>query len=366
MRGRYMLLIGLVAGCSPAPEVLVVEARDLGPTAEVPAIQGRDGGYSARSFGRSIWLFGDTILSEADSRGSSWRHNSWSWTQDFTADDGLVGFEHPIDTWGGPAEFFPYTTEEWDYNEAHAIYNAECEEPCGARVMLWPAAIVPDAARHRTLVFYGKYGGEPGEWNFWSIGASVAVWSDFEFGPVRPILDAASDEPTLLFRDPEPMFGAAAVLDEGWIYAFACEGELTKPCLLARVDPDVLFERDQWTYWNGDEFGPSLDDAVPVFEGHTILSVHYNRHLERWLAIYSEPLGNDVMLRTAERIEGPWSRAVSAFRAEPSHDSSPPYSALGHSELAREGGRFEYVSYYRATGDWTSEVRLVEVRLDPP
>ncbi|MFV8750722.1 DUF4185 domain-containing protein [Nannocystaceae bacterium ST9] len=358
-------LVTLV-GCGPRAEVEVAAARDLGPSAETPQVKGRDGGYSGLAFGRSVWLFGDTVLHAADSRGSSWRHDSWSWTADLDAHDGLADFVEPIDEWGGAAEFFPYTPDEWAFNEAHAPHDPECEDPCGARVMLWPAALVDDPERERTLVFHQKFGGEPGAWNFWPIGASVAIWTEFEAGPIRPMIDESAAEPTLLWTDPEPLFGAAAVIDRGWLYAFACEGEWDKHCQLARVDPERVLERDQWRYWDGRDYGHSLADAEPVFDGHTILSVHFNAHLDRWLAIYSEPLGTAVMLRTAEALEGPWSREVVAFEAEASHDGAAPYSALGHPELAREGGRIEYVSYFRSPGDWDGEIRLVELVLERP
>lgn len=361
-----LCLVLLVLACTPAAELEIVDARELGPTAEAANIKGRDGGYGGAAFGRSVWLFGDTTLHEADSRGSAWRNGSWSWTDDLDARDGLAPFDAPLDAWGGPAEFFAYTPDEQAFNDLHGTWNPDCAEPCGARVMLWPAALVDDPERARTLVFYGKWGGEPGEWSFWPLGSSVAIWTEFESPPARAILDPSAPEPTLLWQADEPLFGAAALLEGGWLYAFACADGLDKACVLARVEPEQVLERDAWRYYDGDDYGSSLAAAAPVFEGHTILSVHYNAYLERFLAIYGEPLGTGVMMRTAESLEGPWSRAIEAFAAEPSHDGGAPYSALGHPELAREGGRIEYVSYFRSPGPWDGEIRLVEVELARP
>ncbi len=370
MPRRIALLIGLAfaLACSPAPApaLELVGVRELGPTAEAPNIRGRDGGYGGLAFGRSVWLFGDTTLLEPDTRGSGWRNGTWSWTGDLDASDGLAPFMAPLDAWQGPAELFPYTAEEQAYNELHATWNPDCAAPCGARVMLWPAALVDDPERARTLVFYGKWSGEPGEWNFWALGSSVAIWTDFDSPPERLVVDASAAEPTLLWQSDEPLFGAAALLDGGWLYAFACEGGFDKPCLLARVEPERVLERSAWRYYDGHGYASELADAEPVFEGHTILSVHHNAHLDRFLAVYSEPLGTGVMLRTAESLEGPWSRATKAFDAEPSHDDAAPYSALAHPELAREGGRFEYVTYFRSPGAWDGEIRLVELELARP
>ena len=360
-----MLMPAAALGCR-ASEVEIVATRALGPTAVSDRISGRDGGASVLSFGRSMWLFGDTILSQPDSRGSAWRNNSWSHTTDLTAGDGIDLFVEPVDEWGGPAELFTYTAEELAYNEAHASWNPDCLEPCGARVMMWPMAAVRHKLGDRTLVFYGKYRGEPGEWNFEGIGSSAAVWTDFEYGPVRPILDDGSDEPTLLFHSPEPMFGQALVLvDDEQLYSFGCTDEFYHPCKLARVHVDELFDREAWRFWTGREWSSQLDEAVTVFEGHTILSVHFNRFVNRYLAVYSEPLGTGVYLRSAEALEGPWSDRKLIFEAEPSATGYPPYAALAHPEYAREGGRFEYITYFRSPADWQGEVRLVELELAP-
>jgi hypothetical protein len=68
-------------------------------------------------------------------------------------------------------------------------------------------------------------------------------------------------------------------------------------------------------------------------------------------------------MRTAEAPEGPWSAGRELFQAEPA-DEGFVYCGLGHAELQREDGRYEYVSYYRGTGDWTGEIRLVEVEVE--
>ncbi|WP_233561362.1 hypothetical protein [Sorangium cellulosum] len=45
----------------------------------------------------------------------------------------------------------------------------------------------------------------------------------------------------------------------------------------------------------------------------------------------------------------------------PSSPEAWPYAGLGHAELAREGGRVEYVTYFRETGLLEGEIRLVEL-----
>jgi len=108
------------------------------------------------------------------------------------------------------------------------------------------------------------------------------------------------------------------------------------------------------------------DDAATVFEGNSQLTVHHNPHLDAYLAVYVDGMSDDLVLRTAPAPEGPWSAPEYAFTAEPDLGEGFVYCGLGHEELAGEGGRLEYVSYYRGTGDWTGEIRLVEVEVGVP
>lgn len=359
------LLPILLAACGYRPDVEVVATRDLGPLETTAAVKARDGGYSVGFRGRTAWLYGDTILSLAGVDGSSWRDNSWSWTPDLDASDDLAGFDEPVDGLGAPEEFFPETEAEAAYNSAHA--GDPCAEaPCGAREVLWPMDAVLDRERDRVLAFYVKIHGEPGAWNFWSLGSGVAIWDDPDEAPDRPEARPGTTDPTLLFDAPHP-FGTAALVHEGVLFAYACVASgdgWTTPCRLGRVDPAEVMDPEAWRYWGGSGWTADLAAAAAVLDGNAQLTVHWNPFLDRFLAVHVDWVTDDVVLRTAEAPEGPWSDPVLAFTALPAAGDGWIYCGLGHDELQREEGRFEYVSYYRSTGDWTGEVRLVEVEVD--
>ena len=362
---RIALVWAFALGCEPAPGVEVVGTRDLGPVETTAAIRARDGGYSVSFRDRSVWLYGDTILSLAGEDGESWRDNSWSWTVDLDASDGVTGFQEPVDALGAPEEFFPETQEEAAFNAAHK--GADCEDPCGAREVLWPMDLVFDAARDRVLAFYVKIYGEPGPWNFYAKGYGVAVWDDPDTAPTRPEVAPGTDEPTLMFTDEGTGFGAAALVVGDDLYAYTCEsrdGGFGKPCLLGRVSVIDVLDRAAWRFWDGKAWSPELGDAAVVFEGNSQLTVHHNDLLGGYLAVHVDGISDDVVLRTAPAPEGPWSGTTTAFTAEPAHGDGFVYCGLGHPELAADGGRLEYVSYYRSTGDWEGEVRLVEVEIE--
>ncbi|MBN2494613.1 MAG: hypothetical protein JXR96_08500, partial [Deltaproteobacteria bacterium] len=63
------------------------------------------------------------------------------------------------------------------------------------------------------------------------------------------------------------------------------------------------------------------------------------------------------------RPEGPWSASLHAFDAlPPENDAGWVYDVLSHPELEQDG-RIQYVTYSRATGDFLSELRVVELAL---
>jgi hypothetical protein len=355
-----MLILGLLA-CHGANDLAVVDVTDLGPLETTPAVKARDGGYSAAFQGRSVWLYGDSILSLAGEDGTSWRDNSWSFTADLDPSDGLSGFEEPTDALGAPVEFFPETADEAAYNDAHRDTGAGCaDEPCGAREVLWPKAMVTSEDDASALIFYVKIHGEPGDWNFFDRGTGIATWSAFDAPIERPVV-RDGDEPTLLWDAGGIAPGTAALVESGTIYAYSCEeAAVGRPCRLGRVAFADALDPAAWSYFDGRDWSADPDAAASLFDGAPQLSVAWNAALGRYLAVYDD-LGT-VRIRTASAPEGPWSRAIAAFDTEEPADGGWTYCGIAHPEY--DDGASILVSYYRGTGDWTGEIRVVRVTLD--
>jgi hypothetical protein len=228
---------------------------------------------------------------------------------------------------------------------------------------LWPGPIVEDAARSRALIVYTLIYGEPGEWNFRGLGMGIAVLTGFESPVERPVVNPDADHPTVLFTADEPQFSSAAVVHDDNLYLFGCGGA-GKDCRLARVPVAEVLDRRAWRYYAGDGlWSTEPQAAVALFSAMDMTTVHWNERLARWVAFYSPPFENRVMLRTAPDLTGPWSPPMRAFEAPADDPEHFAYSGLGHAEYARGGGRFEYVTYYRGTAPWQGEIRLVEVEL---
>lgn len=360
------LLVPALAGCGDPADATVVSAKEAFVLEQSPSIQGRDGGDSGVVWGHSVWAYGDTVLNLEDEKGTSWHHNSFSSTQDLDASDGITGFDEPVDSKGAPAHYVPPTDEEEAFNEAHR--GDPCAEtPCGARWAAWPGAPVYDEARDRAVLFYGLIYAEPGDFNFHGVGQGVALWSSFEAKVERQMIDAKQEHPTLLFQENEPAYGLGATVKDGLLYSFACSSDdsFAPPCSLARVALESVLDRAAWQYWDGAAWSSDIKSAATLFDGASILSVAYNEHLGRYTAVYSAPLSNDVLLRTAPELTGPWSDPVKLFVADRKTSEGNVYDANQHAEYQEDGGRVLYVSHSRPTGQgwFGAEIAVVRVEL---
>lgn len=354
----------------PPPALKVAQVTDLGPISTNPDILGRDGAYSALFQGYSVWLYGDTFLANPNAAGFSLISDSWSFTTDLTVQRGISGFQERLDSSGAPSMILLETPAEQSFNAAHNG-NPCAQSPCGARWALWPSSIVTDPASNQALIFYMVVYAQPGAFNFQGNGSSIAVWQNFQQSPQRPAFNPplVADHPDLMFNQDEPNFGTAAFINSGTLYAYGCGTPANgsdKGCRLGKVDPASAQNRSAWTYYAGNgNWSPQLTDAISVFTGSSIASVSWNNFLQQYVAIYSPPFSQNVMMRTTPKPEGPWSREVTAFVAmQPAQGNV--YDAHGHSEYDANGGRTIFVSYSRSTGAFTSEVRLVSIDLQRP
>lgn len=357
---RYRIGVWLLLACAPAGPKLV-SAEEIGVTEQSALIQGRDGGGSALAFGRSVWTFGDTVLNVDDEDGQNWHHNSVSWTDDFLASDGIGGFEEPLDAAGAPRHLIPPSDEEQAFNLAHA--GDPCaEEPCGARWAVWPGTPMWDAANGRAYVFYGLIYAEPGDMNFTGVGQSIAIWSDPDLPPERPVIDASAEHPDVMWGPDGGSWGVASAIVEDHLYAFACDQEgLGRPCRLGRAPLSSVQDRAAWRYWDGDGWDPSMDAAKSLFEGAPIMSLSWDGALDAWLLVYSAPMWGRIEARTAPELTGPWSAAVTVY--EPSGDA--PYDANHHPELEESDGAVQYITWSRHTEGWFgTEFPILRVELE--
>jgi len=257
----------------------------------------------------------------------------------------------------------PLTPTEEAFNQAHNVNNCQAQ-PCGARWALWPSSAVVNPADNSALIFYMVVSAQPGNFNFKGIGNSVAVWQNIQQQPQRPTLNPpiVAGHPDLIFTQTEPGFGSASFISNGTLYAYGCD--YNSGCQLGKVDPSSAQDRSAWTFYAGNEnWSAQIGDAISVFNDASILSISWNAYLQRYLAVYSPPFSQNVVMRTSMNPEGPWSSEIVAFVAMQPAGGGNVYDALAHAEYDSNGGQTIYVSYSRATpAAFSSEVRLVSVQ----
>ena len=366
-----LLILGLF-GCSsypspssgPSSGLSIATVRDLGVIPTNPDILGRDGGYSALFHGYSVWVYGDTFIAKANTEDQTLLGDSWSFTTDLNAQKGITGFQERLDSAGAPTMILPLNTAEQAFNQAHNVNNCQTQ-PCGARWALWPSSIVVNPSDGSALIFYMVVYALPGSFNFHGFGSSVALWQDFQGQPQRPVLNPpiVAEHPDLLFNANEPDFGSASFINNGTLYAYGCD--YNNGCKLGKVDTASAQDRSVWSFYSGNgNWSTQIGDAISVFNDANILSVSWNDFLQRYLAVYSPPFSQNVVMRTSVNPEGPWSSEVVAFVAMQS-SSGNVYDAHAHVEYDFNSGQTIYVSYSRSTpAPFSSEVRLVAVEFN--
>src|SRR5208282_5131368 len=316
------------------PDLAVVQANDLGTFGTNPKILGRDGGYSGVFAGFAVWIYGDTFLANPNAQGQTLISDSWAFTADLNATDGITGFQEREDSSGAPTMLLQLTAAEQTFNAAHQ--GSSCEQPCGARWALWPGPVVADPARNRALVFYQLVMAGNGNFNFAAVGYSVAIWQSYSSQPQRPTINPNTEHPDLLFGQNAPDFGSAAFADGDTLYAYACNGSNPgAPCVVGRVALESVLEVSAWTFYAGNgNWSGNVGDAVSVMNAAPIMNVSWNAYLQCYVAVYNAPFSQDVKMRTSPRPEGPWSRDVTAFEAlTPTNGGNSVHDALAHPEF---------------------------------
>jgi hypothetical protein len=369
----WLLVLGM-SGCAssgsppngPPPNLLVVQAEDMGVIDANPEILGRDGGYSGTFAGNSVWVYDDTFLANPNAEGETLISDSWASTTDLNAADGITGFQERDDAAGAPTMLLSYTQAEQAFNAAHQGNPCQ-QQPCGERWAMWPGAVVEDTARSRALVFYQLVLAQPGAFNFAAVGYSVAIWQNFAGLPQRPTINPGAEHPDLLFGQNDPSFGTAAFANGDTLYAYGCNSSnLDVPCVLGRVALENVLDVSAWSFYAGNgNWSSNISDAVAVLDAAPIMNVSWNDYLQSYVAVYNAPFSQNVMMRTSAQPEGPWSGEITAFDALlPENGGSSVHDAQAHPEYNGNGGQVMYVTYSHSTGAFTSELRLVSVQLN--
>jgi hypothetical protein len=148
---------------------------------------------------------------------------------------------------------------------------------------------------------------------------SVRDWEEEWWGYKQPIVNGAGfaysdDHGQTWVKDEgarwsgDTAFTQTAMVEEGgYVYVFGTPAGRFGPARLLRAPSDSLLDPGRYEYWSGDRWSPAVSDAaevVPAPVGE--LSVRWSPYHKRWLMMYTNEVSHAIVLRTAERLEGPW------------------------------------------------------------
>jgi len=123
-------------------------------------------------------------------------------------------------------------------------------------------------------------------------------------------------------------------------------------------------KRAAWRFWSGAGWSSRAGEALELFDGAPIMSVHRNDYLDAYMVVYSAPLSDEVVLRTAPELSGPWSEPKRLFLADHGASDGFTYDAVAHADFAEDGGRVIYVTYSQPTGETWFSTRFPVVRVE--
>jgi len=369
-----LVVLGLLtASCSHAAQPQA--APDAAWDAVFTRTEGWTGGDVAATVdlgdGRTLWLFGDSLIGRVEggkhAAGTQMVNNAVAVHATPPAGSGRAP---PADAvrfhWGQPApdgKAAAWIIPDPARVKAHGDESAEK----GANGWYWPAGggcVVPgQGGKDRLILFLwhiGRRAGDHGIWGFKNVGGAVAVVENFR-EPVEKWRARQSANPHVVTADAakadpvrrETNWGSAARLERsgesagaGYLYIYGIReaGPLNKQLLVARAPAASIEPFDTWRFYTArGEWSPQAAEAAPIADGLTSeLSVERLKTGGRDLLVMvqSEPVfGRRILVRTAPRPEGPWTRAAPVYEVAgvAKNKTYFTYAAKGHAPLAREG-----------------------------
>ena len=236
--------------------------------------------------GEILTAFGDTFgdWGGPGGGGGDWRSNVLLRSSDADLSDGMVFDSAVEDAPGHAGEIIPSLKIN------------------GEEMTTIPTAGIEVGGRQYLAFMSVRQWGPPGEWdtNFSRIAYSDdngETWNSTD-GPEWA--NTADGE--------HPLQMVAFSKHDGYVYMYGTPNGRLGAVHVARVPDADILDKDAYTYWDGTAWSPgdgtNATEIVPPAAAE--LSVQYNEYTGRWLMMYLD--GNlDVVLRTADAPQGPWS-----------------------------------------------------------
>ncbi|MFW9923135.1 MAG: DUF4185 domain-containing protein [Candidatus Thorarchaeota archaeon] len=138
----------------------------------------------------------------------------------------------------------------------------------------------------------------------------------------------------------------ASILSDGFFYFLATPSGRYGACYLSRVPQDSLLNQSAYQYFTGTgvfgypQWSSNYASATSIFSAPVgELSVMWNEYLEKWTAFYFDNVANNIVLRTATNLWGPWSSPYAIVGAG---EYPSLYGSFVHPDLVENNGQTVY------------------------
>lgn len=321
--------------------------------------------------GRTLWLFGDSLIGRVEkgkhAAGTQMVNNTVAVHPTPAAGSGALPAAQNLRFFWGPAGADGRAAAWLTPDPARVKARGDESKEPGANGWYWPAGggcvVAGEGGKPRLILFFwhvGRRAGDHGIWGFKSVGGALAVvdnfrepvekWRAVQFAnPHVVTADAAKADPALR----ESNWGSAALpqvagdsagVEQVYIYGVKETSPLNKQLLLARAPAKSIEQFQGWRFYaGGDRWSAKAADAAAIADGivneFSVDRVKIGGR-DRLMMVQSEPvLGTHILVRTAARPEGPWSKGAAVYDVPgvARNKNYFTYAAKGHPLLSREG-----------------------------
>jgi hypothetical protein len=318
---------------------------------------GADGAYSAQlDQDTAIWLFGDTFIGQVKNgrRIDSTMINNSIGVQKLPPlqgkEPGLISDKTPsIKFYWNKSHAKPMAIFNVEFGEAKSKKDAPSSD-----TWFWPGSAL--AVNGKLYVFLHKVKSKPADkssWGFEGAGNELARVENPHDEPEKWRVSRVKLSPKL------DEWGTASIADGDFIYVFAsypqaAEGFYKHPAVLARISRNAFEKMDmsRWQILAKESRWESLAELqgspqVLMLDAAPEMSVARIRGISGFIATYTPAgLGETIVIRHSEALQGPWSESQRAFIADNPGKGRFTYSAKAHPEQSSKEGEL-VVTYCR-------------------
>lgn len=284
---------------------------------------GADGTYSVPlSDGRTIWLFGDTLIDNVPPSG---KH-----TESTLMINNSIALQNGRDP--SAIKFITGGTDK----DAASFFT-----PPDGKGWFWIHDAVGDRGDGKIIVFLDQIE-QCGEGVFGF--RQTATWTA-EVEIKKDDISVKNYKKLPYFREanegtPTTAFGASVLTEGNWTYIYGTQDYgHQKNLILARTPAGA--ENDEniaWQFFAGNAWSNSMDDIKPVCEDvGNELSIHKTEKGKFILTSQKGGFGPEIYIKSAPMPEGPWSSPRVVWNAPEANEKILTYNAKAHAELSDPG-----------------------------